>query len=165
MQRYADMMGWSLERTNAYYQAALNLMPVTPAILADQPEPFYAALLEALPGDMVRVPGHHHATRITEHSLALSGIAAYHDELRWTSAYLLHDSVRPRNLEVITNATVDKVVLSRDGNGLAATGVLLRVGEGDKARSVEVSVDEHGEIALTGGAFGAASVLQRSGIG
>jgi hypothetical protein len=165
MQRYADAMGWSLERANGYYQAALNLIPVTVAIPANKPEPFYAALLDALPGDMVAVPGHHHNTRITERSLALSGIAAYHDELRWTSAYLLHDSVRPRNLEVLTNATVDKVVLGRDGSGLAATGVLLRVGDGDKAQSVEVKLDEHGEIALTGGAFGAAGVLQRSGIG
>ena len=167
MTRFARMMGWDEERTYAYFQAALNLMPLTPAIPASQEEAFYSAVMASAPGEMARVPGNEHKARITANSIAQSTLAAYHDELRWTSAYLLHRSVRPSNLEVLSNATADRVLLERsdrDGS-LKATGLVVHVGDGDDTQEKVISLDEQGEIALTGGAFGTVSVLQRSGVG
>lgn len=175
-------MGWSEQRARSYYQAALNLMPIVPAIPVDKPEAFYQALLEALP-DGMRVPGDCFDTEITKNALAITALASYPNELRWTSAYLLHDSVRPPNLEVLTNATVEKIILEEHSpqpagsseSAVAARGVLVRVAEaGDRVghglaqgseRPVFLCLDDHGEIALTGGAFGAPAVLQRSGVG
>jgi choline dehydrogenase-like flavoprotein len=92
-------------------------------------------------------------------------VACYPDELRWTSAYLLHDSVRPSNLTVLSDTVVDRVLLERTGEQVTAKGVVVRVGEGAAQKECVVRLDERGEIALTGGAFGTVSVLQRSGVG
>lgn len=169
MTRFAQMMGWDEERLYAYYQAALNLMPLTPAIPAAEPEAFYNAVMAVAPAEMTQAPCDEHKTRITHNSIAQSTLAAYHNELRWTSAYLLHESVRPSNLVVVSNATADRVLLERsaaDGS-LRATGIVLHVGKGeDKAvQQVQVLLEDTGEIALTGGTFGAVGVLQRSGVG
>ena len=159
------MMGWSEERINAYYQAALNLMPITPSIPAAEPEPFYQAMMDNLPEEMVKVPNNNHATRITVNSLAMSALAAYPNELRWTSAYLLHDSVRPDNLEVLCNASVDKILFENNSGNVKAKKILIQVGEGVAAQPVVVTLEDGGDVAVTGGAFGAVGVLQRSGIG
>lgn len=165
LQRLANMMGWTNERLQSYYQAALNLMPITPAIPHDQPEAFYNALMAAVPPDQIRAEGDYHNTSVTQNSLAMAALAAYPNELRWTSAYLLHDNIRPSNLRVVTNAAAEKLLFEEGESGISARGVRLILGEGTDAHSVEVFVDEDGEIALTGGAFGATSVLQRSGVG
>jgi hypothetical protein len=134
-QRLASTMGWTEQQIRSYYQAALNLMPIVPSIAADKPEAFYDALLQALPAEQ-RVQGDCYDTVIKENAVALTGIAAYHNDLRWTSALLLHDSVRPSNLDVLTNAAVERIVLeegqhSQSGEGsVAARGVLVRV-QGD----------------------------------
>jgi hypothetical protein len=132
LQRLATTMGWSEQQIRGYYQAALNLMPIVPSIAADKPEAFYEALLQALPTEQ-RVQGDCYDTVIRENAVALTGIAAYHNDLRWTSALLLHDSVRPSNLDVLTNAAVERIVLeegshSQSGEGcVAARGVLVHV--------------------------------------
>jgi hypothetical protein len=137
LQRLATTMGWTEQQIRGYYQAALNLMPIVPSIAADKPEPFYDALLQALPAEQ-RVDGDCYDTVIRENAVALTGLAAYRNDLRWTSALLLHDSVRPSNLDVLTNAAVERIVLedghnSKSGEGcVAARGVLVRV-QGDNA--------------------------------
>mmetsp|Transcript_54169 Transcript_54169/g.106998 ORF Transcript_54169/g.106998 Transcript_54169/m.106998 type:complete len:689 (-) Transcript_54169:133-2199(-) len=165
LRRLAGMMGWSEQRLQSYYQAALNLMPITPAVPKDQPEDFYNALMTAVPADQTRAEGDYHNTNVTENALAMAALAAYPNEIRWTSAYFLHDSVRPSNLRVVTDATVEKLLLEENGDGVSTRGVQLLIGQGSDARTVKVELDKDGEVALTGGAFGATSVLQRSGVG
>jgi hypothetical protein len=132
LQRLAMTMGWSEQQIRGYYQAALNLMPIVPSVAADKPEAFYEALLQALPAEQ-RVDGDRYDTVIRENAVALTGLAAYHNDLRWTSALLLHDSARPSNLDVLTNAAVERIVLedetnSNTGEGsVAARGVVVRV--------------------------------------
>jgi hypothetical protein len=41
-------MGWSVPRLNTYYQAALNLMPLSRSIHKQAPEPFYDQLIAEL---------------------------------------------------------------------------------------------------------------------
>jgi hypothetical protein len=181
--RLAGMMGWSTHTMDVYYQAALNLMPLSRAIPAQAPERFYEAVLAGAVqhAGMAPVAGNEHKAAITLNSIAESTLAAYdHNEVRWTSAYLLHDSVRPRNLKVVSDAVVDKVVFSRlPSQELAATGVVVRIDSasdsdaevtadsGTQRQKLEylVQLDAHGEVALTGGALGCVSVLQRSGVG
>lgn len=163
--RYAKLMGWSETQVLAYYQAALNLMPLSRSIPEHTPEEFYEAVHRNLPEDMKRVHGDEHQARVNVNSIAEVSVACYPNELRWTSAYLLHDLVRPSNLKVLSNAVVDKVVLERKGEQVTATGVVIRLGEGANKTEYVAKLDEHGEIALTGGAFGTVSVLQRSGVG
>lgn len=161
------MMGWDDEQLYAYYQAALNLMPLTPSIPAALKEDFYSAILAEVPADMTRIPDDEYKALITVNSIALASVAAYPNEVRWTSALLLHPSVKPTNLVVLTNATADRVLLDRsdrDGS-LKATGVVLQVSGAAGPEEKVVALDEQGEVVLTGGAFGATSVLQRSGIG
>jgi len=160
-------MGWTDEQVLAYYQAALNLMPISRSIPKHAQESFYEAILSNLPKGISNLAeeGNEHKTRLSLDSVAEFSVACYPNELRWTSAYLLHDSVRPSNLTVLSNAVVDKVVLEKVNNQVVAKGVLIQVGEGADRKEVVARLDDHGEIALTGGAFGAVSVLQRSGVG
>jgi hypothetical protein len=152
LQRLATTMSWTEQQIRGYYQAALNLMPIVPSIASDKPEAFYEALLQALPAEQ-RVQGDCYDTVIKENAVALTGIAAYHNDLRWTSALLLHDSVRPSNLDVLTNAAVERIVLeegphSQSGEGcVAARGVLVHVqndgihkNPGDKGQVTDLTV-------------------------
>ncbi len=160
-------MGWTEDQVLAYYQAALNLMPISPSIPKHTPEPFYEAILSNLPQGISNLgeEGNEHKTRVSLDSVAEFSVACYPNELRWTSAYLLHDSVRPSNLTVLSNTVVDKVVLEKVNNQVVAKGVVIQVGEGADRKEIVARLDTQGEIALTGGAFGAVSVLQRSGVG
>ena len=116
---------------------------------------------------MQRVQDNEHKACITMNSIAESSIAAYPNETRWTSAYLLHDSVRPSNLKVISNAVADRVLFdtdteqSRESGEVTASGVLIHMQD----ETFIARLDACGEVALTGGAFGTVGVLQRSGVG
>ena len=180
------MMGWSDERITTYFQAALNLIPLVPSIPTAKPERFYTAVMETLPaaGLTKRVKDDEYQTLIALNSISRSTLAVYLDELRWTSAYLLHESVRPSNLKVISSATADRVIFEKeflvssnvasDDKGTSkqprAVGVVLRVQNNNKDNKEEekeclVLCEPTGEVVLTGGALGAVGVLQRSGIG
>ena len=172
-------MGWSRLRLDTYYQTALNLMPITRAIPASKPEPFYTAIIEALteaPSSgsdsykplFNRLPDDEHKTHIVIDSIGESSLAVFDDENRWTSAYLLDASVRPANLKVVANAIVDRVSIESTPTGdsnqprLTAKGVEVEI-EGQ--RFMAQLAHDGGEIALTSGAFGNTGILQRSGVG
>lgn len=171
VRRFAELMGWTEDQILQYYQAALNIMPLTRAIPEHTPEAFYEAVQKNLPADMLSVEHNEHKARVNVNSLAEVSVACYPNEVRWTSAYLLHDSVRPSNLKVLPHAVVDRVVLEKRGETVVATGVVVRLdadaeaGAGKDKVEWVARLDEKGEIALTGGAFGTVSVLQRSGVG
>eukprot|EP00602_Paraphysomonas_sp_CaronLab_P002157 CAMPEP_0185028500 /NCGR_PEP_ID=MMETSP1103-20130426/14234_1 /TAXON_ID=36769 /ORGANISM="Paraphysomonas bandaiensis, Strain Caron Lab Isolate" /LENGTH=646 /DNA_ID=CAMNT_0027562927 /DNA_START=62 /DNA_END=1999 /DNA_ORIENTATION=- len=163
-QRMSDFMGWSVAELNVYYQAALNLMPLYRANPVE--EPFYTACIDALTknGPLKRIPGDEYKSRIVVDSIAQCSMAMFgSSELRWTSAYLLHDAVRPKNLVVLSCADVQRVELERKSDGkLTAHSVVIVRKDGTKERA---QLSNRGCVAITSGALGAPAVLQRSGIG
>ena len=187
-QRMAAEMNWSVERLDAYFQTALNFMPLAPAIDQGAPIPFYSACIQALtaatdglppPPPLQRLPDDEHKSGVVVDSVASSSLAMYppaeHEALRWTPTYLLLDSVRPKNLRVVTDAVVDKIEFETkrgvDNNKknnteeeLVATGVQLLVGAEGKPVTARLK-SSGGNIALTCGAIGTPAVLQRSGCG
>jgi hypothetical protein len=169
---------------NEYMQAALNMIPVMPSIPDSQPERFYQAVMHGVTAKdnknpLSLVDGNEHKTEISLDSLSRSSIAAYcvgGEELRWTSAYLLSDSVRPSNLDVAANATVEKVLLVADPvkkGQLRCSGLVVhKVKAGTDANHplpqrevVALRLAENGEVVLTGGSLGTVGILQRSGVG
>jgi choline dehydrogenase len=82
--------------------------------------------------------------------------------VRWNAAKAFLRPVRSRaNLTVQTGATVTRVLLERDGNGVQrAVGIEMRLG-GD----APVQVRAAREVVLASGAVGTPALLQHSGIG
>ena len=173
--RMSQLMGWSHQDLQVYYQAALNLMPLYRAIT--KPEPFFEKCIDVLThssssmnfvGEQMpplsRLPRDEWMSdividAIAEVSMAMVGTK----ELRWSSAYLLHPQIRPRNLEVIACADVDKVTIKRNDEGAwVATGVILVDPSGNR-KVAQLSTG--GSVAITSGAMGTPAILQRSGIG
>lgn len=202
LQRMADYMGWQLERIQTYYQAALNLIPVSRAIPSSRKERIH--------DDVIRIltePEHSSKDDITLHrvlasdekgkvavlprqddefntvvvpnSVAEVSMSMYGDsgenegadEIRYVSAYLVHEKVRPKNLKVVCNMIADKIVFeSKVGNtnDVIAKSVVMQDEEG-KSWIVDLVVDEasgqRGDVVITNGSLGATGLLQRSGIG
>ena len=171
-ERVALEMGWTVTQLDEYFQAALNLMPLAPAIPHDAPVPFYTAVMESLtsPGalngsPLSRLDDDEHKSGVVVDSVAMSSLAMYTledgREVRWTPTYLLLDEVRPSNLHIVTNALVDR--LKFNDTLTAAEGVVVQVG--DETFMASPESDGGGTIALTLGALGTAALLQRSGCG
>lgn len=96
------------------------------------------------------------------------------EEIRWTSAYLLNDKVRPKNLHVLSDCVVDKILFQNNYNktveyeSFSAKSVLLQDINGSNFEVYLNDSDDDcdgGDVVLCNGAFGATSVLQRSGVG
>jgi choline dehydrogenase-like flavoprotein len=171
-QRMAKEMGWPVIQLSSYYQAALNLMPLAPAIKIDQPVKFYDAVIDNLTNDsskvkLNRLDNDEHKSEITVNSIAQSSLAMYSkDELRWAAAYLMHDDNKPKKLKIITDAVVDKILFSNDNdnNELKATGVNIMISGKPYIAKLDLNA-KNSDIAITSGAIGNAAVLQRSGVG
>lgn len=178
--RFSNMMGWSLEQTQSYYRAALNMIPVSRAIHEKRPERWYEEVITALtdpeagPGALQAAPGNTFGTKILRDCIAENSLAMYGDEeIRWTSAYLLRPDVRPANLEVVSESIVDRVTYRRDNNSsdsssgessaVSARGVLVR--DLVTGTSHELLLEDKGDVVLASGSFGCPAILQRSGIG
>lgn len=137
----AQLMGWSHDRLCTYFQAALNLMPLSPSISDQKPIPFYDAVVETLTNntsstrdshvdghaDVIHpglhaLPDNEHQAKVTVNTIARSSLAMYEDvnnedDVRWTAAYLMQDPFKPKSLKVITNATVDSIVFNGGSSG------------------------------------------------
>jgi len=108
------------------------------------------------------------------------------EELRWTPTYLLLDQVCPSRLKVVTQAVVDKIEFVADSeNNSSSNSIGNSIGNGKNestenddeliASGVSLIIDQEsfvarispkiGSIALTSGALGNPSILQRSGCG
>lgn len=160
--RYSRMMDWSPQEFDMYLQAALNMIPLQSA---GDGEHFYDEVIRVLKENTSLETFYNNdcKAQVRSESIAYASIAMFPDERRWTSAYLLHDSIRPKNLSIRTNVTVDRAVISRDACGsLKATGVIIRTADG---QSELINITKTGEIILASGALGTPAILQRSGIG
>lgn len=161
--RVAHEMNMTVPMFDTYFQAMLDIIPMSPAIPEGQHIDFYDDVIENMDKLSVikKLPDNEHKTSVVFDSIAISTIAMYanKDHLRWTPAWLLHDSIRPPNLKIITNVIVDKVEFDEELN---ATGVCLE----KDGQSLKVCLeDKNGEILLTSGAMGNPAVMQRSGLG
>jgi len=162
-------MKWSTTQLSSYYQAALNLMPLSSAIKSDQSVSFYNNVIESLTntGKLKRLDNDEHKSEIIVNTIAQSSLAMYaKDELRWCSAYLMHNDNKPKKLKIVTDAYVDKILFNNDNknNELIATGVDLIISGEKYTANLDLNC-KNSDIVITSGAIGSAAVLQRSGIG
>lgn len=177
--RVAEKMGWTEEQCAMYFQAALDMIPLLPAM--PEEEEFYTTIVKSLtdpsnPFHLNRLidnfGGNGNGSKFGDRDVYIRAepvrdtigqplLAMYNNELRWTSAYLLRPGAhRPRNLVVVPNAVVDKVVFA--GEQPVATEVKFSVGNKHFRAAVSPT---GGEVALTSGAIGNVGILQRSGVG
>ena len=161
--RIAHEMNMTVPTFDMYFQAMLDIIPMSPAIPEGQHFKFYDEVMENVDklSDIKKLPDNEHKTNVVWDSIAISTIAMYanKDHLRWTPAWLLHDSVRPPNLKILTDVTVDKIEFDEEMN---ATGVII---EKDGQELKVCLEDKNGEVLLTSGAMGNPAVMQRSGLG
>jgi choline dehydrogenase len=75
-------------------------------------------------------------------------------------AYLEGAAERRENLTILTTAQVTRLVFDADGDGLVATGVEYRDGEGELG-----TIHARREVILSAGAIGSPHILMLSGIG
>ena len=156
--RMASHMGWSLLQLDSYYQAALNMMPLAPAIPVNESIPFYNAVIDSLTKEgapLTRIGNdNEYKSDILLNSIGISSLAMYsHDELRWCTAYYTSKHHKPKKLVVLTDAIVDRIVLKTNSKKeLVATGVDIVVD--DKVRTIQLSDSNHGNVVLTCGAIG-----------
>lgn len=152
--RYATAMNWSSEQMNMYLQTVLNMIPLQSA---GEDEIFYNAVIDTLHTKKVLSRKDEYKGEITPNSIGYVSVAMFPDATRWTSAYLLHNSVRPKNLIV--------------RSGIAANRILFRESDkGDTIKAIGIETDQ-GEIipaahvVITAGSISTPAILQRSGIG
>lgn len=169
----AEKMGWSNSQLDMYYQAALDMIPVARSI--QTPELYYTKLIDAITSDdgdstkkrnallLNKGKDNEHRTSVVVDTIAETTLAMYNNAVRWTSAFLLRDGVRPNNLDVLAEHAVEKVTFAIDGDNLRATGVIVQHEETRKP--TEILIERDGEVAVTAGAIGSVAVLQRSGVG
>jgi len=156
--RMANKMGWTSGQLSSYLQMALDMMPLQSAGCGEK---FYDAVLETLgrTRTLKRVPGDEFKAKIVQNSAAYVSIAMWPDETRWTSAYLLEDGVRPKNLDVLTQYPVSKVLFDADKRAIGVSGA-----SGRNPILLDTR-DQTSEVIVTAGSLGTPAILQRSGIG
>jgi choline dehydrogenase-like flavoprotein len=87
-------------------------------------------------------------------------VRTHHQGLRTTSADFLTKGYHHDNIEILTDTTVDKIVLGSDNGSLRATAVDL-IDKGGRKTTVIASR----EIIVSAGAYCSPPILLRSGIG
>jgi choline dehydrogenase-like flavoprotein len=87
-------------------------------------------------------------------------VRTHHQGLRTTGADFVTKGYHRDNIEMLTNTTVDRIVLEDDNGSLRATRVVL-IDESGTKRTVTASR----EIIVSGGAYCSPPILLRSGIG
>lgn len=79
---------------------------------------------------------------------------------RWSASRAFLDDIKQRpNLTILTEATVEALILEKNGTGLSATGV--QVLHGGQRRSIST----RNEVLLAAGAIASPQLLQLSGVG
>lgn len=112
--RVANEMGWSVAQIATYFQAALNLMPLCRSI--PTPEPFYTACIDALTkqssaSHFQRVEKDEYKSEVIRNTIAEPSLAMYESNgVRWTPAWLLDNSLRPPNLVVLPETSVNRII-------------------------------------------------------
>ena len=87
-------------------------------------------------------------------------VRTHHQGLRTTGADFVTNGYHRDNIDILTNTTVDKIVLEKDGGSLRATGVELTDESGTKK-----TMAAREEVIVSGGAYCSPPILLRSGIG
>lgn len=87
-------------------------------------------------------------------------VRTHHQGLRTTGADFVTKGYHCDNIEILTNTTVDRIVLEDDNGSLRATKVEL-IDESGTKRAVTAGR----EIIINGGAYCSPPILLRSGIG
>lgn len=87
-------------------------------------------------------------------------VRTIHQGVRSTAADFITKGYRRENITILTDATVDKVVLSDKDGELCATGVEFLRGDGTKS-----TAHARKEVIVSGGAYCSPAILLRSGIG
>lgn len=163
--RVAKLMGWDSAKIDAYFQAALNLMPLSRSV--GDKEQFYEEWIKSMTDSSKHAHPLHRTqddtfpARIMSETIAEPMLAMYEDELRWTSAHLLSSPHCPANLRIVTHAAVDRIIFSSEDDAMRAEGAVVMI----HGKKYLIPLAKGGELALTGGTLGNVGILQRSGIG
>ena len=161
-EKMSKLMGWTKDQHDIYIQMALDMIPIETASYGEK---FYDAVINKLADDGIlnKVDGDEYKAKVLYDTISYVSIAMYPDETRWTSAYLLDESVRPKNLTVLTNWNVDKIIFEKDRfNTYKAVGV---TSVDNKFIGFSKCSSHLSEIVITAGSLGTPAILQRSGIG
>ena len=155
-ERMASAMGWTKHKHDMYIQSVLDMIPIQSANCG---EIFYDNVIQMLSDNNIlnEVEDNEYKTKVLYDTISYVSIAMFPDETRWTGAYLLDKSIKPSNLDVITNFFVDKVIFD---DNKRAIGVL----SSDK-RHIEIYDPDNSEVIIMAGSLGTPAILQRSGIG
>jgi hypothetical protein len=160
-------MNWTINDINIYYQSVLNMIPIQ---TAGCQEKFYDEVIDSLDRAKIlqTLPDNEYKASLISNSVSYVSIAMFPDESRWTCAYLLHDSIRPKKLKVKKNWTVDKILFKKENDSPADPDSDLNNYYPTYIVSTnndQIYLKKGGEIIITAGSFGTPAILQRSGIG
>lgn len=93
-------MGWTDRQYLCYMQTALDMMPLQSAGAG---EALYDTILSTLDRRNVLKKIEEFEARVTPNSASYVSVAMFPDETRWTSAYLLDDSVSQKYSSFFTS--------------------------------------------------------------
>ena len=145
-------VGWATDDLVPYFRRVMEQLHVR-IFERDELTPFQRAFLETAPS--VGIPVVEDLNNLDENVGVGANPANIVDGIRWNTSFGYLDPVRERrNLKIIGDALVDKVLVDHD----RALGVSVIV-HGSERR---VFADR---VVLAGGAYGSPAVLLRSGIG
>jgi choline dehydrogenase-like flavoprotein len=156
--RMAQTMGWHRQEFDMYIQTALNMIPLQSASDGDK---FYDKLIDTLDqnGIVKRIDvDNEYKAKILADTIGYVSIAMFPDESRWAGVFLLHPSICPKKLKIVTNSPVDRVLIETNNDIHSAIGVITNNGDTFK-------VIKTGEVVVTAGSLGTPAILQRSGMG
>ncbi|XP_057815941.1 (R)-mandelonitrile lyase-like [Cryptomeria japonica] len=158
--QYIRSMRWNERLVNRSYEWVENQNAFRPKKLSHWSSSFASALLEAgvLPFNGYTV-NHVEGTKI-------SASTYDNNNKRHTAADLLKQA-NPRNIVVLLNATVSRILFSTELGKPKAQGVeFINSVTGDKSHQVLLNKDScHSEVIVSAGSIGSPQVLMLSGIG
>ena len=156
--RISKEMGWTENEINVYFQSVLNMIPVQSAGCNER---FYDEIIDKLSksSNLNRLNDNECKAQIISDSVSYVSMAMFPDESRWTCAYLLHDSIRPKKLKVVKNWTVDKILFKKNEDGSISPVSVV------SSNDEYIDLKKGGEVIITAGSLGTPAILQRSGIG
>jgi hypothetical protein len=118
-QQVAELIGWSEADLKLYFQAALNLVPVHPAT-SPTLDPFYVKCIDTLTKSnggykpLMRMPDDEYKTIVEDDTVAEASLAMFSETgVRWISALLLDNDIRPPNLKILSETCVNKMVIEQ----------------------------------------------------
>ena len=172
---YAEVLckklGQSQSQLDVYVQATLNLMPLRHTLPGG--EPFFDRVIKTAhtKGYSKFAPSPSFDAVVVPDGLAYVAVASFPPHptfegdgpVRWAPAMLLHDDVRPRNLRILSNTTVRRLVVSNPADGNTSSrkveGVMVFDEKSGKQYIVKAS-----EVALAAGALTTPALLSGAGV-